>query len=97
MIFDGHCGVRTASFTKLDRDTLDEFIELCKRLNIRPVESSKQKTDAKSIWLRREDKNGENVAHDLMDKYKIHGHLSYTKRLPAQFFSMPNYQKMGIY
>ena len=93
MIFDGHCGLKTASFTKLDRDTLDEFIGICNRLNIRPVESIKQGTKAKSIWLRKKYSNGVSVAHELMEKYGIHGHLSYTKRLPESFFSLPNYQK----
>ena len=73
MIFDGHCGIGSSNFTKLNRQVLDDFISVCNALHIRTVESSKQGTNAKSIWLRRVEGDKIGIQNRIMDKYGILG------------------------
>ena len=85
MIFDGHCGLSSRSFTKGDENVKNDFENICNSLNIK--------------FRRKDECNFSEYfmygspTKELCEKYGILGKLSKDKRLPDCFFKMPIAQK----
>lgn len=87
MIFEGYCRRSKQSFTGENNLMTQEFLKVCKNLDIDVIKRTKKGNSASSYCLK--NKN----AVDLMKKYAILNHLCYDKRLPKEFFNLPLSQK----
>lgn len=93
MIFDGHCKQARFRFIKEKNEILDRFISVLDKWGVTYSVSH----PSKAYEVRIHSANGK-VA-DVLTRYGVINHLSYTKRLPKQFFEMSlkqRYKFIGI-
>ena len=93
MIFEGHCKRNRYRFAQEDNQVLDKFIAVLKRMGI--SYSIFKKSKAYEVRIH----NTNSKVTQILDRYGVLGHLSYTKRLPKQFFEISlkqRYEVIGI-
>lgn len=90
MIFEGCCcgssGTRAATFANMGPKLVQAMTDACLKLGIEVYQPKGCNTF--EYYL----KNTRNI-HKILDKYGLRGHLSYDKRIPADWFAMSMHQK----
>lgn len=89
MIFEGNCYKRNLRFSNNDKVIVDLFHKVCKELKI----GVKQYDSSASYDYNLLGGLSGN-AFNILQKYGIYGHKSYTKRLPLDWFNLSYGQKL---
>lgn len=90
MLFEGHCKKHKLSYTGEDNEITQVFLQSCKNLGIKYKKYTKKNNKASSYQL------FHYPAYEILEKYGLNNHLSYTKRMPKQFWDLSLEQKNKI-